>query len=160
MGELGFLLVSEPSVANSLQRFQVAVHEAGHVVVCRMVGLAVERAELFLEAEGTEKGRTTPDQNSGFLSVRDQGDFFLAGIAAQKLMFGETSDQTGWRSDLDKFKQLDLAEGDGLERRLADLVDRLAQERPVLNAVALALLNDRSLDAPAIEAVFASTSEE
>ena len=75
---------------------RVATHEAGHVAVALYFGQSVSQVSI-IPTDTSEGGVTTPDID--FWPLETVALFLVAGVVAEKLMFGNNSDWRHFRSD-------------------------------------------------------------
>ncbi|SPJ25712.1 AAA family ATPase [Palleronia abyssalis] len=96
--------VAQPEDAARLRR--IAVHEAGHAVVARALGMAVERVTIGMS------GGETPTRGLPYMtpdSARDRLTVIMSGRAAEELILGDVSSGSGTSSGSDLANATTLA---------------------------------------------------
>lgn len=128
----------------------VAIHEAAHAVVARVLGLRGGRA--YLLDDGTGLAHVTPPDPSSIRGVRKWLAVSMAGAAAERLLLGITGpngDITDKQGQLDAAERLGLLDQlDGLQAWAERLVTRHAE---TIRTVASELLQDGELGGRTID---------
>lgn len=74
--------------------WRIAIHEAGHAVVCAALDLG-QISRITLTPQGGEIARTLPQNETLLANMEDEIGYTLAGRAAEHLIFGEVSAGAG-----------------------------------------------------------------
>lgn len=136
-------------------RYGAAVHEAGHVIVARALGLKTQKMVAGIDGDPTA-GKAEIESGS-HLPVVDQIAICSAGAEAQDLL-GAPTNELGAFSDMVKVYNLIGEEAEAEEIRYAGY-DRarelLEQHRAAVERLAAALAEHGELDHDAIERILA-----